>query len=76
MQTAEEHYNALLAETKKAGGPTQHTWQTLPKWDGFYVRSGLDDAWIYGSRMNPNTLIPLLTPVPRSASCSSSITRR
>ena len=61
-KTAEEHYNALLAETKKAGGPTQHTWQTLPKWDGFYVRSGLDDAWIYGSRMQSATLIPLLTP--------------
>jgi hypothetical protein len=50
-KTADEHYNALLAETKKAGGPTTHTWQTLPKWDGFYVRSGLDDAWIYGSTM-------------------------
>ena len=75
-KTAEEHYNALLAETKKAGGPTQHTWQTLPKWDGFYVRSGLDDAWIYGSRMQSGTLIPLLTPDTRSATCSSSITRR
>ena len=62
FKTSEEHYNALLAETKKAGGPTQHTWQTLPKWDGFYVRSGLDDAWIYGSRMQSGTLIPLLTP--------------
>ena len=61
-KTAEEHYNALLAETKKAGGPTTHTWQTLPKWDGFYVRSGLDDAWIYGSKMKANTLVPLLTP--------------
>ena len=26
-KTAEEHYNALLAETRKAGGPTTHTWK-------------------------------------------------
>src|SRR5215831_5854613 len=29
-KTAEEHYNVLLAEAKKAGGPTIHTRQTLP----------------------------------------------
>jgi hypothetical protein len=61
-KTAEEHYNALLAQTQKTGGPTTHTWQTLPKWDGFYVRRGVDDVWIYGAKMQSATLIPLLTP--------------
>ena len=61
-KTAEEHYNALMAAAKKAGGPTQHTWQTLPKWDGYYLRSGQNDSWIYGSKMQSATLIPLLTP--------------
>ena len=32
--TAEDHYNALLAETEAAGGPTQHTRESLPDWDG------------------------------------------
>ena len=35
-KTAQEHYEALLADAKKAGGPTQHTRQTLPNWDGRY----------------------------------------
>jgi len=61
-KTAEEHYNALMAAAKKAGGPTKHTWQTLPKWDGYYLRSGQNDSWIYGSKMQSATLIPLLTP--------------
>ena len=33
-KTAAEHYAALMAEAKKAGGPTSHTRQTLPDWDG------------------------------------------
>src|SRR5262245_42358034 len=34
-KTAAEHYEALMAEAKKAGGPTNHKRQTLPEWDGF-----------------------------------------
>ena len=37
-KTAAEHYQALMAEAKKAGGPTIHTRQTLPDWDGWYLR--------------------------------------
>lgn len=29
-KTAEEHYGVLMAEARKAGGPTIHTRQTLP----------------------------------------------
>jgi hypothetical protein len=36
-KTAGEHYSALLTEAKKAGGPTVHTRQTLPNWDGATV---------------------------------------
>ena len=39
-RTAGEHYEALLAEARKAGGPTQHTRQTMPEWDGWYDRAG------------------------------------
>src|SRR4030095_16939639 len=34
-KTASEHYQALMAEAKKAGGPTVHTRQTMPDWDGW-----------------------------------------
>jgi hypothetical protein len=61
-KTAEEHYNALMAEAKKAGGPTVHTRQTLPNWNGWYVRGGQPDQWIYGRNLQTSTLISLLTP--------------
>src|SRR5262245_35618561 len=38
--TAAQHYEALMAEAKAAGGPTKHTRQTLPDWDGWYNRTG------------------------------------
>jgi hypothetical protein len=38
FKSAQEHYEALLAETKKRGGPTQHTYATVPgEWSGRYV---------------------------------------
>src|SRR5262249_20387775 len=39
-KTAQEHYDALMAEAKAAGGPTKHTRQTMPDWDGWYQRAG------------------------------------
>ena len=39
FKTAQEHYEALLAETKKRGGPTQHTYATVPgEWNGRYMQ--------------------------------------
>jgi hypothetical protein len=39
FKTAQEHYDALLAETVSYGGPTRHTRVTLPEWDGRYTRN-------------------------------------
>lgn len=40
FETAQEHYEALLAETEAKGGPTIHTRETLPEWDGRYEYTG------------------------------------
>ena len=61
-KTAGEHYQALMAEAKKAGGPTVHTRQTLPEWDGWYQRRGRDDQWIFGRNLQAATMLSLLTP--------------
>jgi hypothetical protein len=63
-RTAKEHYEALMAEAKKAGGPTVHTRATLPDWDGRYNRSPQDTTtqWIYGRINQTSTILSLLTP--------------
>jgi hypothetical protein len=36
--TAQAHYEALLAETRGRGGPTEHTYATVPRdWNGRYL---------------------------------------
>jgi len=61
-KTAQEHYNALLAEAKKAGGPTTHTRATLPNWDGHYRRLQPEEQWIWGRNLQTSTMLSLLTP--------------
>jgi hypothetical protein len=61
-KTAQEHYNALLAEAKKAGGPTNHTRATLPNWDGHYRRLQPEEQWIWGRNLQTATMLSLLTP--------------
>ena len=61
-KTAQEHYNALLAATKKAGGPTVHTRATLPNWDGHYRRLQPEEQWIWGRNLQTATMLSLLTP--------------
>jgi hypothetical protein len=61
-KTAQEHYNALMEEARKAGGPTIHTRQTLPNWDGRYQRGGQADQWIWGRNLQTATMTSLLTP--------------
>jgi len=61
-KTAQEHYNALLATAKKAGGPTVHTRATLPNWDGHYRRLQPEEQWIWGRNLQTATMLSLLTP--------------
>src|SRR5215471_18715913 len=61
-KTAEEHYNALLAEAKAKGGPTIHSAQTLPKWEGWYQRASAAEQWTYGRNLQTATMLSLLTP--------------
>ena len=61
-KTAEEHYNALLGEAKKAGGPTKHTRATLPNWDGHYRRLQPEEQWVWGRNLQTATMLSLLTP--------------
>jgi len=62
-KTAKEHYEALMADAAKRGGPTVHTRATLPEWDGFYVRGNQDGGtqWLWGISQ-PSTMLSLLTP--------------
>jgi len=62
-KTAKEHYEALMAEAAKKGGPTVHTRQTMPDWDGFYTRNQADGntQWLWGIAQ-PSTMLSLLTP--------------
>ncbi len=60
--TAEEHYDALLAQARATGGPTIHTRESLPNWDGWYNRGARDEQWVYGRNLQTATMISLLTP--------------
>jgi hypothetical protein len=66
FKTAQEHYDALLAETKKRGGPTQHTYATVPgEWSGRYMHPGNTPGQAYWYRMRhsqTSTILSLLTP--------------
>jgi hypothetical protein len=64
--TAQAHYEALLKEARARGGPTQHTYATVPgEWSGRYARVNVQMAfgtW-YGMLMNQiPTVLSLLTP--------------
>jgi len=61
--TAQEHYEALLADAKGRGGPTVYTKATVPDWDGYYERDNTYQGvwWIWGVGQ-PSTLVSVLTP--------------
>src|SRR5690606_23566194 len=66
FKTAQEHYEALIEETKQRGGPTQHTYATVPgEWTGIYMHPGYTPGNAYWYRMRHNqmsTILSLLTP--------------
>jgi hypothetical protein len=62
--TAEEHYNALLEETRSRGGPTEHTYATVPgEWTGVYAHPGRTNQYWYTMYYNQvPTMLSVLTP--------------
>jgi hypothetical protein len=63
--TAQAHYEALLAETRQRGGPTQHTYATVPgEWTGRYQHPARADNqyWIRMRHVQIPTILSLLTP--------------
>jgi len=62
--SAREHYAALLADVRARGGPTRHTYATMPKWDGVYGELVPDGrrVWNYMRANQTPTLLSLLTP--------------
>jgi hypothetical protein len=66
--TAQQHYEALLAETKSRGGPNVYTYADFPavEWNGVYERPARAAAsqqnWHWGRHMQIPTLLSVLTP--------------
>ena len=63
FETAQEHYEALLAETTERGGPTQYSRENPPPdWDGRYARNedGLP-PWLFVAHNQAPTILSLLT---------------
>ena len=61
FKTAQAHYEALMAEAKAKGGPTQHTYATVPgEWTGRY--GGASEHWFYMTKVQISTIMSLLTP--------------
>lgn len=59
--TAEEHYRALLEETERRGGPTEHSYATVPgEWTGRYSRNGIE-TWYQMRKIQIPTVLSLLT---------------
>ena len=65
FETAEEHYNALLMETRSRGGPTEHTYATVPgEWTGVYAHPGNtpnNQYWYRMRHLQVPTALSLLT---------------
>jgi hypothetical protein len=64
FRTAQEHYEALMAETKQRGGPTRHTYQTVPgELTGKYAPGNIFDNWYsFMAAVQFPTVLSLLTP--------------
>ena len=65
FKTAQEHYEALLAETKQRGGPTKPTFEAIADWTGRYAHPGMTSNnmdWYRGHNNQIPTWLSLLTP--------------
>jgi hypothetical protein len=66
FKTAQAHYEALLEETRQRGGPTEHTYATVPgEWSGRYMHPGRtpnNQYWFRMRHVQMPTILSLLTP--------------
>jgi hypothetical protein len=64
FKNAKEHYQALMADAKSRGGPTKHTYETMPKWDGTYGDYAPQGrrVWNFSRANQMPTFLSLLTP--------------
>ena len=64
FESAQAHYEALLADAQSRGGPTNHTYDSMPKWDGVYGEYLPDGRriWTYVRANQVPTILSLLTP--------------
>jgi hypothetical protein len=66
--TAQEHYAALLEETRKRGGPNVYTFEDFPavEWNGVYQRPTAgavhQQTWYWGAHSQIATILSVLTP--------------
>jgi hypothetical protein len=65
FKTAQAHYEALLEETRGRGGPTEHTYATVPgEWSGRYMHPGRtpgNQYWFRMRHVQVPTILSLLT---------------
>ncbi len=63
FRSAKAHYEAMLADVRRRGGPTRHKAASLPDWSGQYNRDKTKTAtWYYGASLQIPTYLSLLTP--------------
>ncbi len=64
FDTAQVHFEALLAETESRGGPTEHTWESLPHgMNGRFGPAGFWDNWYsLMVTVQMSTVMTVLTP--------------
>jgi hypothetical protein len=68
FKTAQEHYEALLEETRGRGGPNKYTFADFPavEWNGVYERPVAgprnQQTWYWGAHSQITTILSLLTP--------------
>ena len=71
FKTAQEHYEALLEETRKRGGPNVYTFENFPaaEWNGQYEPPrgfgggpSHQENWYWGRHSQISTILSLLTP--------------
>ena len=66
FSSAEAHYNALLADAKRRGGPTRHTLSTLPDWSGHWgTDNSTGEVAIVGINSTVEGMAARLTPAAR-----------